>query len=475
MMAEKGAQQTVQDNGFLGTEPIGALFRRLAMPAVVAQLVNLLYNMVDRIYIGHYDPTGLSLTGLGICMPVIMMVSAFACLVGMGGAPRASILMGQKKQGEAEKTLGNCFGLLVVMSLVLTGLLLVFSEEVLLAFGASGETIGPAKDYLNIYLIGTLAVQISLGMNAFISAQGFTTTSMLSVLIGAVLNILLDPVFIFLFDLGVRGAAVATVMAQIASAVWVLMFLTGKKTVLRIRKENLRLQLKVITPCVALGISPFIMQFTESILGVCFNTSLLKYGGDIAVGSMTILTTLSQFCMLPLSGLCQGAQPITSYNFGAGNFDRVRQSFKILLKTCLIYAAAIWALVMVFPETFVRLFNNGNPELIEYAAWALRIYAAMLALMGIQIACQQTFIAIGNAKTSFFLACLRKIILLIPLIYILPLFFQQKDFAVFLAEPVADFIAVSTTTCLFAKQFKQALSQKNGVMEDAHEIEEEAK
>lgn len=457
-----------QEN-FLATEPVGKLFRRLAMPAVVAQLVNLLYNMVDRIYIGHYDPSGLSLTGLGICMPVITMVGAFACLVGMGGAPRASILMGQKKSKEAEKTMANCFSLLVLMSLALTAVLLIACKPLLMAFGASGETIGPALSYMTIYLAGTLAVQMALGMNAFISAQGFTRISMLSVLIGALINIVLDPVFIFLFDMGVQGAAIATVIAQTVSAVWILSFLFGRRTVLKIRKENLRIHMGVIMPCVALGISPFVMQFTESILGVCFNTSLLKYGGDIAVGSMTILMTLSQFCLLPLSGLTQGAQPITSYNFGAGNTGRVRQSFQILLKTCLIYAAAIWALVMIFPETFVRLFNNGNPELIDYASWALRIYGAMLVLMGIQIACQQTFIAIGNAKTSFFLACLRKIILLIPLIYILPVFIEQKDFAVFLAEPVADFIAVSTTVFLFKRQFGKALTEKNEKNEDKHD------
>ena len=431
------------------------MFRRLAMPAVVAQLVNLLYNMVDRMYIGHYDPSGLSLTGLGVCMPLLMSVSAFACLVGMGGAPRASILMGKQENETAEKTLGNCFCLLMIISAVLTLVIQLWGESLLLTFGASPETIGPAWSYLKIYSLGTIAVQISLGMNAFISAQGFTRFSMLSVLIGAVINIVLDPVFIFVFDMGVQGAAVATVIAQVCSAVWILSFLTGKKTMLRIRPANMRLIPALIMPCLALGVSPFVMQFTESALGICFNTSLLKYGGDIAVGSMTVLSTLMQFCMMPLSGLAQGAQPITSFNFGAQNYDRVRQSFTMLLKTCVVYSVTIWAIVMIMPEAFIRLFNNGNPELIQYAAWALRIYAALLFLMGIQIACQQTFIAIGNAKSSFFLACLRKIILLIPLIYILPLFFADKAFAVFLAEPVADLAAVTTTVLLFRKQFKK--------------------
>lgn len=447
----------MNEKNFLATEPIGKLFRRLALPAVVAQLVNLLYNMVDRIYIGHYDPSGLALTGLGVCMPLLMTVSAFACLVGMGGAPRASILMGRQDNETAEKTLGNCFSLLLILSALLTLILQLWGKPLLLAFGASSETIGSAWSYMKIYSLGTVAVQIALGMNAFISAQGFTKFSMLSVLIGAVINIILDPIFIFLFDMGVQGAAVATVIAQICSAVWILIFLTGKKTMLRIRLSNMGIRPALIMPCLALGISPFIMQFTESALGICFNTSLLKYGGDIAVGSMTVLSTLMQFCMMPLSGLAQGAQPITSYNFGAQNHDRVRQSFSLLLKTCIIYSVSIWAIVMIMPEAFIRLFNNGNAELIAYAAWALRIYAALLFLMGIQIACQQTFIAIGNAKCSFFLACLRKIILLIPLIYILPLFFEDKAFAVFLAEPVADLAAVATTVLLFRKQFKKAV------------------
>lgn len=446
-----------QQKNFLATEPVGKLFRRLALPAVVAQLVNLLYNMVDRIYIGHYDPTGLALTGVGVCMPIIMTVSAFACLVGMGGSPRASILMGKQDNAGAEKTLGNCFSLLIIISLVLTAALQLWGRPLLLAFGASSNTIEAAIDYLGIYSLGTLAVQISLGMNAFISAQGFTKISMLSVMIGAIINIALDPVFIFGFDMGVKGAAVATVIAQTVSAVWIMAFLLGNKTILRLKPAHMRLQASVIMPCLALGVSPFIMQFTESVLGICFNTSLLKYGGDVAVGSMTVLSTLMQFCLMPMTGFTQGAQPITSYNYGAGNSGRVKASFSVLLKSCIAYSVVIWAVVMILPEAFIRLFNNGNPELIAYASGALRVYAALLFLMGIQIACQQTFIAIGNAKTSFFLACLRKIILLIPLIYILPLFFTDKAFAVFLAEPVADFIAVATTVILFRKQFKEAV------------------
>ncbi len=448
-----------QDKEFLGKAPVGKLLAKLAIPAVVAQIVNLLYNMVDRIYIGRYDATGLALTGVGVCLPVIMMVSAFAALVGMGGAPQASILMGKRQYEKAEKTMGNCFSLLVIISLVLTVALYCFGRPLLLTFGASSSTIDYAMEYMNIYVLGTLFVQIALGMNAFISAQGFTTISMLSVLIGAILNIVLDPIFIFSFHMGVRGAALATILSQAVSAAWVLKFLWGKKTYLRIQPKNLPIHWRVIAPCLALGVSPFIMQITESAINVCFNTSLLRYGGDIAVGSMTVLATVMQFCMLPLQGLTQGAQPITSYNYGARQPERVKKSFQLLLISSLTYTVLLWASVMLFPQAFVHLFNQGNQELIRYASWAARIYFAVMFLMGAQIACQQTLIAIGNAKTSLFLAVLRKIILLIPLIYILPEIFQQKDMAVFMAEPIADFLAVTITVSLFTWQFRKALRQ----------------
>lgn len=445
-----------QDKNLLGTAPIGKLLFKLAVPSVIAQIVNLLYNMVDRIYIGHYDPTGLALTGVGICMPIIMAVSAFAALVGMGGAPNASIAMGQKDNARAEKIMGNCFSFLILLSVILTVVVSVWCRPLLLAFGASENTIDAAVEYMQIYAIGTLFVQFALGMNAFVTAQGFTTVSMLSVLIGAVLNIVLDPVFIFLFHMGVRGAALATIISQAVSAIWVVWFLCSKRSTLRLKLKNLRIVPKILLPCLFLGVSPFIMQITESVLSVCFNTSLLKYGGDIAVGSMTILSTLMQFCMLPLNGLTQGAQPITSFNFGAQKFTRVRRSFKLLLISSLVYSTLLWALVMLFPSMFVRMFNS-NPALIEYASSAMRVYFAVCALFGIQIACQQTLIAIGNAKTSVFLAIFRKLILLIPFIYILPLLFENKAFAVFLAEPVSDFIAVTTTAILFTIYFKKAV------------------
>ena len=449
----------MENKEFLGTERIGKLLFKLALPSVVAQLVNLLYNMVDRVYIGHMENVGsLALTGVGVCMPVILLVSAFAALVGMGGAPQVSIYMGKKDYKTAEKIMGNCFVFLIFISIVLTGFLYIFGEDLLLIFGASENTIGYAIDYMNIYVIGTIFVQMALGMNMFITGQGFTKISMLSVVIGAVLNIILDPILIFNFNMGVKGAALATIISQAVSAVWVVSFLAGKKSGIRLKKENFKVDFRILLPCLALGVSPFIMQATESVINICFNSSLLKYGGDVAVGAMTVLSTVMQFSMLPLQGLTQGAQPITSYNYGAGNPDRVKQSFKLLLISCFVYSMLLWSLVMIMPEKFVLMFNS-DPELVSYGSWAMRIYFAVLGIFGIQIACQQTFIAIGNAKTSLFLAVFRKIILLIPLIYILPNFFADKAMAVYLAEPVADIIAVITTAILFARYFSKTLKK----------------
>lgn len=447
-----------KDKDFLGTEPIGKLLLRLAIPTLAAQLINMLYNVVDRIYIGHIPKVGaLALTGVGVCMPLIMIVSAFAVLVGNGGAPRASIYMGQNNKEDAEKTLGNCFATQILVAIVLTIVLLFGNRTFLLAFGASENTISYAAAYMNIYAVGTIFVQLTLGLNAFITAQGFAKTGMLSVLIGAVINIVLDPIFIFVFSMGAKGAALATVISQGFSAVWVLVFMLGKKPVLKLRKENLIPDLPVLLPCMALGLSPFIMQATESVLSVCFNTSLKEYGGDVAVGSMTILSSINMFLMLPLQGFVQGAQPVISYNYGAKNAERVKAAFKIVFITCVSYSTVMWAAVMCFPGAFARMFGN-NPALIEYTVHSARIFFAVSLIFGVQIACQQTFVAIGNAKNSLFLAILRKLILLIPLIYILPNFFEDKTFAVFLAEPVADFIAVSVTATLFFFTFRKEMA-----------------
>ena len=446
----------------LGSGSVKKLLFSLALPTITSQIVNMLYNLVDRIYIGHMQPVdtvgALALTGVGVCQQVILVVSAFAALMDMGGVPRASICEGQGNAKESERIMGNSFSLLICTALILTVVLQLFAEPLLLTFGASENTISYALDYMKIYSLGTVSVQVTLGMNAYITAQGFTTVSMKTVLIGAILNTILDPIFIFALGLGVRGAALATILSQTVSALWVLRFLTGSRTKWKLRPANLKPVPAVFLPCIALGLSPFIMQSTESLISVCFNSSLLKYGGDLAVGAMTVLISIMQLAMMPLQGLTQGAQPIISYNYGARNAQRVRDAFRCLLVSCVAYSMTLWALVQLFPQAFALIFNN-DPALVEYAAWALRVYMAATGIFGVQIACQQTFIALGNAKTSLFLAVLRKIILLIPLIFILPHFFTNKVFAVFLAEPLADVLAVCTTAAMFAVQFKKSMAE----------------
>lgn len=449
-----------KDKSFLGTAPIGKLLLQLALPTVAAQLINMLYNIVDRIYIGHIPGDGaLALTGVGVCMPIIMIVSAFAALVGNGGAPRATIYMGKKDNDTAEKILGNCFTAQIMISVVLTIILLIWNRDLLLAFGASANTIEYAVSYMNIYALGTIFVQITLGMNLFITAQGFAKTGMLSVLLGAVTNIILDPVFIFGFHMGVRGAALATILSQALSCIWVLYFLFGKKTILKLKKKYMSLRKEIIFPCLALGSSVFIMQSSESVISVCFNSSLLKYGGDIAVGAMTILTSVMQFAMLPMQGLGQGAQPIISYNYGAGNKERVKGAFWLLLKCSMLYAVLFWGIVMLFPQIFVGMFTT-DAALAVFTKNALRIYMAVVCLFGIQMACQITFGALGNAKASILVAVMRKFVLLIPLIYIMPaVFTADKAKAVYMAEPVADTLAITFTAILFFFQFRKALAQ----------------
>lgn len=452
-------QTNQSQDTILASQPVGRLLVKLAVPAVTAQIVNVLYNIVDRIYIGHIPEIGsLALTGVGVCMPLILLISATAALVSMGGAPFASIRMGEGNHEEAETILGNSTTLLTIISIVLTAFFLLFGRRLLLLFGASENTIGYAWDYMRIYTIGTLFVQLALGLNAFISAQGFSTISMTTTLIGAGLNIILDPLFIFGLQLGVQGAALATIASQCVSAIWVICFLCGPKTTLRLRREKLSIKAKVIFPCLALGVSPFVMQSTESLISVCFNASLSRYGGDLAVGAMSVLASVMQFCMLPLTGISQGAQPIISYNFGAGNAGRVQKAFKLLLSCSVIYSLLLWLVTMLFPDKLALLFNK-DPVFVDYTAWALRIYMGATLLFGIQLACQQTFLAIGNAKTSLFLAFLRKIILLVPLILLLPRVMDDKVFGVFLAEPIADTIAVITTSILFSIQFKKAMKQ----------------
>lgn len=443
----------------LAKAKIGKLFIKLSIPAILAQVVNLLYNIVDRIFIGHLPEVGdIALTGVGVCFPVIMLVSAFASLCGMGGAPKAAIALGEGKKDTANKILANCVSLTIIISIILSILLIVFKTPLLYAFGASENTFYYGHKYLSIYALGTIFVMISIGLNAFITTQGFSKVSMINVVVGALTNIILDPILMFGFNMGVAGAAVATVISQALSAFLVLRFLLSKKTILKIKLNDLKPNLKIIGSCISLGLAPFIMQSTESILSICFNTSLFKYGGDLAVGSMTILTSLMMFAMLPLQGFTQGAQPIISYNYGAKNPERIKKTFKILLITCLAYSMLYWGLIMLFPHAFVSLFTT-KVELIAFASDAIRIYMAVIGIFGIQIACQQTFISLGNAPISLFLALLRKVILLIPLIYIVPLFVENKCNGVFLAEPIADAIAVSVTQITFLVVFKKSLKK----------------
>jgi putative MATE family efflux protein len=446
-----------QSSNMLGTAPIGKLLFSLALPSITAQLVNMLYNIVDRIYIGHIPDIGsVALTGVGITFPIITLISAFSSLIAMGGAPRASIAMGEGNPERAERIMGNCFSALLFLSVVLTVIFTVFQKPILWAFGASENTIGYASDYMHIYVCGTIFVQIALGMNMFITSQGFAKTSMLTVVIGAALNIALDPLFIFVFHMGVQGAAIATVLSQAVSAIWVLLFLLGKRTYLKIKLSCMAVQKSILLPVLALGISPFIMQSTESLLSVVLNTSLLRYGGDTAVGAYTVIASIMQVITLPLQGLTAGAQPITSFNYGARNMKRVRKSLRLLLTCTLTYSTLFWLCIMLFPQVFVGIFTSDS-ELMDTAVWAARIFLFGVFCFGAQTGFQQSFLALSQAKVSLLLALLRKIVLLIPLIYLLPMFFQDKLFGVFVAEPIADILAATCTTISFLLWAKKNL------------------
>ncbi|MEG1003468.1 MATE family efflux transporter [Clostridium sp.] len=443
----------------LGAGKISGLLFRLALPAIIAQLVNVLYNIVDRIFIGRIPNGEIAMAGVGVAFPIIMIVSAFSALIGMGGAPIAAIKMGAKEDDEAEKIMSNSFSMLIIIGAILTVVFLIFKEPILYAFGASEATMPYALDYLELYLMGTIFVQIALGMNPFVNTQGFAKVGMATVMIGAVINIILDPIFIFGFGMGVKGAALATVCGQLVSAFWVLKFLFGKTSTLKIRKKYLVPKLKIVLPIMALGVSPFIMQGTESLVIIVMNNQLSLYGGDMAIGAMTIMSSVMQIVILPLMGLTQGAQPIISYNFGANKMDRIKKTFKLLLVCCLSYTGIMWTLLMLVPKVFVLIFNS-NPELVNITTWSIRIYFAGMILFGAQIACQQTFLALGQAKTSLILALLRKIILLIPLAYILPKLFEDGLRGVLTAEPVADILSAVITVICFIVFYKKTLSNK---------------
>ncbi len=452
-------RQSTQDDK-LATMPVTKLFWQLALPMTISQVVNLLYNMVDRIYIARIPETGtLALTALGLCFPIITLIMAFSYLSSAGAAPLASIALGSNDKERANLIMGNSFITLVLISIILTLIFLLFPTQILTFFGTNDETMPFALSYMRIYSLGTLFVQLTLGLNAFITAQGFSRNSMIAVIIGALSNIILDPIFIFILGFGVAGAAIATILSQALSAVYVLAFLKGNKTLLKLKTKYMKPDFKVISKSISLGLSPFIMISTESLLFLCFNIQLMKFGGTIAVGAMTILSSVMNFALMPLNGFTQGAQPIVSFNYGAGNTERTKNAFRVLLISCVVYSFSLWLLVMLFPNQIAMIFTSDT-QLIDVCHWALRVYLFGCGLMGIQLACQQTFIALGKAKISIFLATLRKIILLIPFIFIFPMFISDKVLAVFLAEPVADIIAVLTTASLFFINFPKILQEK---------------
>ena len=446
-------------NQDMGTGSVKKLMVQMAVPAVVAQVINLLYNVVDRIYIGHIPEIGgLALTGVGLFTPILMLLTAFAMLAGSGGAPRAAIAMGQGDKEKAEKIMANCFTVLLLLAVVLTVVFYFTAPTLLRLFGASDATLPYAVQYSRIYILGSVFVLIVMGMNTFVTTQGFAKISMLTTVIGAAINILLDPIFIFVLKLGVTGAALATILSQMVSAVWILRFITGKKTILKLRPRNMMLVPNIILPCLGLGLSSFVMVSTESILSISFTSSLARYGGDVAVGAMTVLTSINQLVSMPLSGICQGGQPLISFNYGAKKYDRVKEAFLCQFFACVGYTTVFWILLMVAPGFFAGIFTS-DAALVEYTSWALRIFLVGAFSVGFQISCQQTFVALGQAKICLFMACLRKLILLIPLIFILPNFFADKAFAVFLAEPVSDILAALITTVAFFTFFRKMLKE----------------
>lgn len=453
----------LRNNEDMGSGSVKRWMVKMAVPAVIGQVVNLLYNIVDRIYIGHISGIGGSaLTGVGLFTPILMLITAFAMLAGAGGAPRAAIAMGKGSREEAEKIMANCFTVLLILAVILTAVFSVFLPSLLRLFGASDVTLPYGTTYGRIYILGSIFVLTVMGMNPFLTTQGFSRMSMMTTVIGAGINIVLDPIFIFVLDLGVAGAALATVLSQAVSAVWILKFLTGKKTLLKLKPGNMILERKTIAPCLGLGVSSFVMVSTESLLSISFTSSLSRYGGDVAVGAMTVLTSINQLIMMPMQGVCQGGQPLMSFNYGARKLNRVKETFLCQFLTCVTYTAVFWSLLMLFPNAFAGIFTSDT-ALVEYTAWAIRVFLAGCFSVGFQISCQQAFMALGQAKTSLIMACLRKLILLIPLIFILPLFFENQAFAVFLAEPVSDILSAVVTTAVFARFFRKLMKEGKSV------------
>ena len=424
----------------LGKEPIGHLLFVLAVPSIISQVVNALYNMVDRMYIGHIPGEGAAaLTGLGVCFPVIMIVSAFAALMGMGGAPRASILMGKKDNEGAEKILGNCFSALVITAVVLTALVLVFKRPLLMMFGASENTIGYAESYLNIYAVGTIFVQLTLGLNAFIAAQGFSKISMMTVVIGALTNIVLDPILIFGLDMGVQGAALATVISQGLSAAWVMKFLTGKKAILRLSKRAMHLEWKLVKEIIFLGTSGFVMSVTNGLVQIVCNATLQRYGGDIYVGIMTVINSVREIVTMPVTGLTAASQPVIGYNYGAGCYQRVKSAIRFTAVGCIVFTTVVWAVLFLEPRFFLQMFTK-EPGILQYGVSAMRIYFCGIFMMALQFAGQSTAVALNRAKQAVFFSLFRKVIIVIPLTMLLPMIGNLGTDGVFWAEPISNVI-----------------------------------
>ena len=428
-----------QKNDFSKGSVVGNILK-LALPMTLAQLINVMYNIVDRIYIGMIPENAtLALTGLGLCLPIISIVTAFANLFGMGGAPLCSIERGRGNLEEAEKIMGNSFAMMVVTGIILTALGLAFKRPMLYLFGASDATIPYAESYITIYLMGNLFVMVGLGMNSFINSQGFGTIGMMTVLLGAIANIILDPIFIFIFHMGVQGAALATIISQFLSAAWIVAFLTGKKTILRLKISAFRVEAKRALRIVGLGLSGFTMSLTNSSVQIMYNAMLQKVGGDLYVGIMTVINSVREVISMPVTGVTNSAQPVLGFNYGAGEYKRVRGGIVFMSLCCIIYTTLIWMCVHGFPEFFIRIFNR-NGDLVEAGIPAMRIYFFGFFMMSLQFAGQAVFVGLGKSKYAVFFSIFRKVIIVIPLIMILPTVFHLGTDGILMAEPVSNFI-----------------------------------
>jgi putative MATE family efflux protein len=444
----------------MGTDSIPKLMASMAIPSIVAQIINILYSIVDRIYIGHISGVGTAaLTGVGLTFPIITLISAFSAFVGVGGAPLSAIWLGKGDRDRAERILGSGVFMLIAFSAILMAVFYAFQRPFLFLFGASDATIGYALDYMSIYLVGTLFVELSLGLNTFIISQGQSKIAMMSIVIGAAINIILDPIFIFVFHWGVQGAAIATVISQAVSAAWNVGFLMGKKSTLKIIISKIRPDWKIMWKIFSLGVSPFVMRSTESLVSIVLNRGLQMYGGDLYVGSLTIMQSVLQLFSAPLTGFTQGVQPIISYNFGAGKFDRVRTLYRAMIFVSFLISFITTLAAMLFPAAFAKMFTS-DAELIALVAKIMPLFLCGMLIFGLQNGIQPTFLALGQAKISLFIAALRKVILLVPLAIILPMI-TNNVMGIYYAEPISDIISAVTATILFVLNINKILSRES--------------